>query len=169
MQCNQIDDKMRKKLFIIAALLVAAFCAKAQRADTQIGAAVQYSCNIQQTLKHNVGADILVLRDLTDLVTFRAIAEVNGFIPNGFDRYSKVTVGVQCNLEPLYVFVDMGPDVNPSGKEKVGFSIDGGIGTRYAIGNNAIIAETGFETARNGHWIPAAFVRVGYVFGLFKD
>lgn len=159
-----------KRLLLIAAILMTAFCSKAQKPDTYIGAAAQYSCNIQQTFKHNAGADIIVLRDITDIVTLRAIAEVNGFIQNGFDRYAKATMGVQCNLSPIYIFTDGGVNVNPSSKKgKVGFAIDVGIGTKFTMGNNAIIAETGFETARNGHWIPAAFVRVGYIVGLFKD
>jgi len=152
-----------KTLLIIAIMAITAIGAMAQEVD--IGGSLQYSF-APQNLKHNVGADIIVARDLSYDFQLRAIAEVNGFIPNGFDRYGRATLGVAYSVNPLYVFIDMGACLDPSDKRRFGYTADGGIGWHRRIGRGTLFTEAAMTATHGTKWRNNAIVRAGYLFNI---
>lgn len=152
-----------KTLLIIAIMAITAIGAKAQGVD--IGGSLQYSF-APQNLKHNVGADIIVARDLSHGFQLRAIAEVNGFIPNGFDRYGRATLGVAYSINPLYVFIDMGASIDPSDKRRLGYTADAGLGWHRRIGRGTLFTEAALTATHGTKWRNNAIVRAGYMFNI---
>lgn len=152
-----------KTLLIIAIMAITAIGAMAQEVD--IGGSLQYSF-APQNLKHNVGADIIVARDLCHDFQLRAIAEVNGFIPNGFDRAGRATLGVAYSITPLYVFADMGACLNPSDKRRLGYTVDAGLGWHRRIGRGTLFTEAALTATHGSKWQNNAIVRAGYLFNI---
>lgn len=160
-----------RKIFLIAAFIFAALTTQAQRnADIEVGAAVQYAF-APQTLKHNVGGGITIQKPVTDRLSIRAIGEVNGFVPNGFDRYGCATLGVTFAMRPIYVLADAGINFNPSSAVKSGFTVDVGLGYRWNIGTrHAVTTEAAWVKSENGGiWQDNAILRFGYLFTFKHD
>ncbi len=152
-----------KKFIMIALCAFLSVVALAQEVD--IGGSLQYSLS-PQNLKHNVGADIIVARDLCNDFQLRAIAEVNGFIPNGFDRAGRATLGVAYSITPLYVFADMGACLNPSDKRRLGYTVDAGLGWHRRIGRGTLFTEAALTATHGSKWRNNAIVRAGYLFNI---
>ena len=154
---------MRKILTITALLLVAA-TAQGQTtkydnsykysllSNIEVGVGGIYSYEITNQAHHkNAGAQLLVTKRIGDYWRIRGVAEVNGFIPNKFDRFGKGMFGISFDLLPFYVFADYGANINPSEKSKFGLAMDGGIGLQFKVGNTAsLYVEGGVDRTNNG-------------------
>lgn len=162
---------MRK--FILAVLLLAATLgAFAQRQDYDSGHKYGPFSNIgitgyglfsynTQTAKKNAGAGILLTKRIGDYWRLRGLAEVNGFINNGFDRYGKAEIGVSFDLLPFYLYVDYGACYNPSAKQKLGIAADAGAGLQFRLSNvSSLYFEGGYDYGHNVE------VKAGYVANL---
>ena len=153
-----------KKFLFIAAFMVAAVCAKAQFFNgIELGGVVQYA---NQHGKSSVGLDIMAAKRVAPWTRVRAIVGVNGFIPNGFDRYGYGKVGITIDVLPFYTFADFGMNYNPSAKDKIGMAFDGGCGLQVSIAKRwQIITELGIDRISNGScWQSTASVKAGVMY-----
>lgn len=156
---------MKKMFFLIASLLAMMMPAKAQFFnDVDIGGAVRYS---RQSDKANVGVDIIATKSVTDWASLRAVASVNGFVPNGFDRYGIALCGVMAEAGPAYAFADFGLSLNPSAKPPfVGIAFDGGVGIKANVTRQLkIYSELGIDRIGHGRrWQSTAAVKAGLLY-----
>ena len=132
--------------------------------DVDIGGGVRYS---RQSDKANVGIDIIATKSVTDWARLRAVASVNGFIPNGFDRAGTVMCGVMAEARAAYVFADFGLSLNPSAKPpEIGMAFDGGVGLKVNLSKHIkLYSELGID--RTGHgckWKSTAAVKAGLLY-----
>lgn len=154
-------------IFLIALLLAMMMPAKAQFFnDVDIGGGVRYS---RQSYKANVGIDIIATKAVTDWASLRAVASVNGFIPNGFDRAGTAMWGVMAEARAAYVFADFGLSWNPSEKPpEIGMAFDGGVGLKVNLTQHIkLYSELGID--RTGHgckWNSAASVNAGLLYSI---
>jgi outer membrane protein OmpA-like peptidoglycan-associated protein len=169
-----------KKLITIATLLLVAAIAQGQSkydnrfkygllSNLEIGVGGIYSYEITNKAHHkNVGAQLLLTKRIGDFWRIRGTAEVNGFIPNGFDRKGKGMVGLSFDLLPFYLFVDYGACLNPSAKSKLGLAMDAGAGLQFKIGKvSSLYVEGGVDRTYNGGtWQSVASVKAGYMTNL---
>lgn len=156
---------MRKLLFLIALLLALAIPAKAQFFEgIEAGGGVRYSC---QSDKANVGVDVIVTKSVSDWARLRAVASVNGLIPNGFDRYGVALLGVMAEAGPAYAFADFGLSLNPSAKAPaIGMAFDGGVGLKVYISQHIkLYSELGIDRTGHGRqWKSTAAVKAGLLY-----
>ena len=163
-----------RKILTIAALLLVAATAQGQNnydngfkygllSNLELGVGGIYSYEITNAQHHkNAGAQLLVTKRIGDYWRIRGVAEVNGFIPNKFDRFGKGMVGVSFDLLPFYVFADYGANLNPSSKSKFGLAMDGGIGLQFRLGAASLYLEGGVDRTNNGNkWQSNAEVKAG--------
>lgn len=166
---------MRKHLILLAAVALMATAATAQSAtdhypSLEAGASLQY-CHDFAHGKPNLGADLRVTYQLTDVLRLRALANVNGFIPDGFDRYGAALVGVSAEYGLAYCFADLGYSINPSSVQLANPDAGLGIGIRYDLADlHHLFAETGFylTPTRPGEWHGSYFLKLGYTVTLTK-
>lgn len=164
-----------RKLITFAALLLAVTTAQSQSkydngfkygllSNIEVGVGGIYSYEITNQAHHkNAGAQLLVTKRIGDYWRIRGVAEVNGFIPNKFDRFGKGMLGISLDLLPFYVYGDYGVNLNPSSKSKFGLAMDGGIGLQFKVGNTAsLYVEGGVDRTNNGtKWQSNAEVTAG--------
>ena len=132
--------------------------------NLEVGVCGIYSYEITNQAHHkNAGAQLIVTKRIGDYWRIRGVAEVNGFIPNKFDRFGKGMVGFSFDLLPFYVYADYGANLNPSSKSKFGLAMDGGIGLQFKVGNTAsLYVEGGVDRTNNGNkWQSNAEVKAG--------
>lgn len=158
---------MKKMIFLFALLLAMVIPAKAQFFnDVDIGGGVRYS---RQSDKANVGVDIIATKSVANWARLRAVASVNGFVPNGFDRYGVSLCGVMAEAGPAYAFADFGISLNPSAKPPfVGIAFDGGVGIKSNVTRRLrIYSELGIDRTGHGRrWQSTAAVKVGLLYCL---
>ena len=156
---------MKKMFFLFALLLAMMMPAKAQFFnDVDIGGGVRYS---RQSDKANVGVDVIATKAVTDWASLRAVASVNGFIPNGFDRAGTVMCGVMTEARAAYAFADFGLSLNPSVKAPViGMAFDCGVGIKVALTRHLkIYSELGIDRIAHGNlWKSTASVKAGLLY-----
>lgn len=156
---------MKKMFFLFALLLAMMIPAKAQFFnDVDIGGGVRYS---RQSDKANVGVDIIATKSVTDWARLRAVASVNGFIPNGFDRAGMAMCGVMAEARAAYVFADFGLSWNPSAKPPViGMAFDGGVGIKVNVAPHLrLFSELGIDRIGHGRkWKSTASVKAGLLY-----
>ena len=154
-------------LFLFALLLAMMMPAKAQFFnDVDIGGDVRYS---RQSDKANVGIDVIATKSVTDWARLRAIASVNGFIPNGFDRAGTAMCGVMAEARAAYGFVDFGLSWNPSAKPpEIGLAFDGGIGLKVNLSQHIkLYSELGIDRIGHGkQWMSTAAVKAGLLYSI---
>ena len=127
--------------------------------NTSIGGSISYNRAVFTNNSQNVGADLRLTKRIHDNFRIRAIADVNGFSANGFDRYGKAMLGASLDFMPFYMFFDYGANYNPSyTQSKFGAAADAGIG----LGWDYFHVEAGADMANNGTlWQSNAFAKVG--------
>jgi hypothetical protein len=151
--------------FLFTLFLAMMMPAKAQFFnDVDIGGGVRYS---RQSDKANVGIDVIATKSVTDWATLRAVASVNGFIPNGFDRAGMAMCGVMAEARAAYVFADFGLSWNPSAKPPViGMAFDGGVGIKVNVAPHLrLFSELGIDRIGHGRkWKSTASVKAGLLY-----
>lgn len=155
-----------RKFIIIVALVMVTICAKAQFFNgIELGGMVQYT---NQHGISNVGLDFTAAKRVAPWSRVRAIVGVNGFVPNGFDRYGYGMVGATVDVLPFYVFADFGMNYNPSAKDKIGMAFDGGCGLQVSVAKRwQIVTELGIDRISNGgRWQSTASVKAGVMYSL---
>lgn len=175
----QIGKGMRLAftLFAMLALTLTSAAQKPYRYDNghkyslwsnlEIGIGGMYSYSLQPTHYKNFGADLRMTKRIGDYWRIRAVAEVNGFLNNGFDRFGKGMLGVSFDLLPFYLFADYGAAFNPSSESKFGLAMDGGIGLQFKVGGGSFYTEAGIDRVNSGmKWQSNASVRLGYLASL---
>ena len=164
-----------RKLITFAALLLVAATAQGQTtkydnsykysllSNIEVGVGGIYSYEITNQAHHeNAGAQLLVTKRIGDYWRLRGVAEVNGFIPNKFDRFGKGMLGVIFDLLPFYLYADYGANYNPSSKSKFGLAMDGGIGLQFKLGAASLYVEGGVDRTNNWtKWQSNAEVKAG--------
>lgn len=161
---------MRKKLLLLAAIATMAMTATAQSSDVEAGGSLQY-CHDFAHGKPNLGADLRLTCQLTDALRLRALANVNGFIPDGFDRYGTAMLGLSAEYGPVYGFADFGLSLNPSALQPFNPASDLGIGLRFDVARlHHIFAETGFSVTATGTnlWNTDYLLKLGYTITITK-
>lgn len=160
---------MRKIIFIAAFVLAAVSATVAQtNRNLELGGSVQCSQQFREVGFVNVGADVRALVSVATWSRLRAIVGVNGFVPNGFDRYGYVLTGVTVDAMPLYVFADFGLNYNPSSKRAIGMAFDGGVGLNFDVAKHwSVYAELAVDRVSNGRrWQSTAAVKTGVMYAL---
>lgn len=155
-----------RKFIIIVAFIMVTICAKAQFfSGVELGGAVQYT---NQHGMSNVGFDLTAAKRVVQWSRVRAIVGVNGFVPNGFDRYGYGKVGVTVDVLPFYVFANFGMNYNVSATDKIGMAFDGGCGLQVSVAKRwNITTELGIDRINNGkHWQSTASVKAGVMYSL---
>ena len=154
-------------IFLFALLLAMMMPAKAQFFnDVDIGGSVRYS---RQSDKANVGVDVIATKSVTDWARLRAVASVNGFVPNGFDRAGTAMCGVMAEARAAYVFADFGISWNPSAKQsEIGIAFDGGVGLKINITQHLkLFTELGIDRIGHGkQWRSTASVKAGLLYSI---
>ena len=164
-----------RKILTIAALLLAVATAQGQTtkydngykysllSNLEVGVGGIYSYEITNQAHHkNVGAQLLVTKRIGDYWRIRGVAEVNGFIPNKFDRFGKGMLGISFDLLPFYLYADYGANLNPSSKSKFGLAMDAGAGLQFRLGAASLYVEGGVDRTNNGNkWQSNAEVKAG--------
>ena len=161
---------MKRHIFLLAALALMTMGATAQSSDVEIGASLQY-CHDFAHSKPNLGADLRLTCQLTDALRLRAMANVNGFVPDGFDRYGTATVGLSAEYNMVYGFADFGLSLNPSSTQPFNPAADIGIGLRFDLARrHHLFAETGFAATATGTnaWNADYFLKIGYTVTITK-
>ena len=158
---------MKKMIFLFALLLAMMMPAKAQFFnDVDIGGSVRYS---RQSDKANVGVDVIATKSVTDWASLRAVASVNGFIPNGFDRAGTAMCGVMAEARAAYGFADFGISWNPSAKpSEIGIAFDGGVGLKVTVSQHIkLYSELGIDRTGHGRqWRSTASVKAGLLYSI---
>lgn len=144
-------------------------CANAQFLNNlKLGGSINCSNQFKEKGLVNVGIDFRGIADVYKYVSLRAIANVNGFIPNGFDRYGTVMCGVQTSEFPVYAFADFGLNCNPSGKKIIGMTFDCGLGLNYSLASRwDLYAEVGIDRINSSkYWQSTPSVKIGILYSL---
>lgn len=168
---------MKKFLILAAFVLAAAVSGTAQTYDSghkyglfsnlEIGIAGGYSHGLGEAKGQNFGAELLITKRIGDYWRIRGVAEVNGLINNGFDRYGKGMAGLSFDLLPFYLFADYGAAYNPSSASRFGLAMDGGIGLQFKVGGGSLYTEAAVDRVNSGTaWQSNASVKVGYLASL---
>ena len=164
-----------KRLFIIALMALCCTFATAQSrvkydnnfkyslfSNMEIGVAGMYSYELGDAHLKNYGASLMLTKRIGDFWRLRGLAEVNGFKPNGFDRFGKGMLGVSFDLLPFYVYGDYGVNLNPSERSKFGLAMDAGAGLQFRLGAASLYVEGGVDRTNNGtKWQSNAEVKAG--------
>lgn len=136
--------------------------------SVEAGASLQYTRDFAHA-KSNFGMEFRAVFPLTDVVSFRALANVNGFLPDGFDRDGAALVGIAAGYKMVYGFADFGFSLNPSSRQRINPDVDCGAGLRYDLSElHHLFAEIGTDftpTGRND-WHTYLFVKIGYTYSI---
>lgn len=133
--------------------------------NVEIGAAGIYSYSLDSK-QHNAGAELRLTKQIGEYWKVRGIANVNGFINNGFDRYGKGLIGLSFG-KTLYGFVDYGAVCNPSAHQTFGMAMDGGLGLNFNLGDiTRLYLEGGIDRVRDDVWQSNVFAKAGLSFNL---
>ena len=161
---------MKKMIFLIAALVVlAASPIGAQTFDgLELGGSVQCTHQFRDRGFVNVGADLRATLPVAEWSSLRAVVGVNGFVPNGFDRYGYGMVGITAEALPFYVFGDFGLNLNPSGAHTIGLAFDAGVGLSFAIADRwRLYSELAIDRINSGKlWQSTSSVKAGVMYRL---
>lgn len=165
-----------KKVFMVTLLYAMSLCLFAQDYDkdfkynlfsnVEVGAAGIYSYSLDSK-HHNAGAEFRLTKQIGEYWKVRGIANVNGFISNGFDRYGKGLIGLSLG-KVFYGFVDYGAVCNPSANQTFGMAMDGGLGLNFNLGEvTRLYLEGGIDRVNNGNlWQSNLFAKGGLSFNL---
>jgi outer membrane protein OmpA-like peptidoglycan-associated protein len=131
--------------------------------NIEVGVGGIYSYEITNAQHHkNAGAQLLLTKRIGDYWRIRGVAEVNGFIPNKFDRFGKGMLGISFDLLPFYIYGDYGVNLNPSSKSKFGLAMDAGAGLQFRLGAASLYVEGSVDRTNNGtKWQSNAEVKAG--------
>lgn len=162
---------MKKMIFLIAALFVLAAFAPTQAQtfyDMELGGSVQCTHQFRDRGFVNVGADLRATLPVAEWSRLRALVGVNGFAPNGFDRYGYGMVGITAEALPFYVFGDFGLSCNPSGFHTIGLAFDVGVGLAFAITDRwRLYSELAIDRINSGKlWQSTSSVKAGAMYRL---
>jgi hypothetical protein len=161
---------MKKMIFLIAALvMLAASPMGAQTFDgLELGGSVKCTHQFRERGFVNVGADLRASLPVAPWSRLRAVVGVNGFIPNGFDRYGYGMVGITAEALPFYVFGDFGLSCNPSGAHTIGLAFDAGVGLAFAIADRwRLYSELAIDRINSGKlWQSTSSVKAGVMYRL---
>ena len=158
-----------KKLIAIAVLMMTALCAQAQfLSGVELGGSFACSHQFREKGFVNVGADLRATKRVCEWSRLRAVASVNGFVPNGFDRYGTAMVGITADLLPIYAFADFGLSCNPSGKHTIGMAFDIGCGLHFDISERwHLFSELGIDRINSGKlWQSTPAVKAGVMYSV---
>ena len=161
---------MKKMIFLIAAIVMLA--ASPMRAQTfnglELGGSVQCTHQFRDRGFVNVGAELRASLPVAPWSRLRAVVGVNGFIPNGFDRYGYGMVGITAEALPFYVFGDFGLNLNPSGAHTIGLAFDAGVGLSFAIADRwRLYSELAIDRINSGKlWQSTSSVKAGVMYRL---
>lgn len=158
---------MKKPFLFAVVIMLTALSAKAQFFEgIEVGVGFRYS---RQSDKANVGVDIIATKSVANWARLRAVASVNGFVPNGFDRYGVALCGAMAEAGPAYAFADFGLSLNPSAKSPViGMAFDCGVGIKVNVAPRLkIYSELGIDRTGHGRrWQSTAAVKAGLLYCL---
>lgn len=156
---------MRKMIFFIAALMLAALAPLEAQTfkGVELGGSVACSHQFRDRGFVNVGTDVRASLPVAEWSRLRASVGVNGFVPNGFDRYGYGMVGITAEALPFYVFGDFGLNCNPSGSHAIGLAFDCGVGLSFPIGDRwRLYSELAIDRINSGHlWQSTSAVKAG--------
>lgn len=158
-----------KRLMILFILIINVLCANAQFLNNlKLGGSIISSNQFKDKAFINAGIDLRAITNVHKYVSLRAITNVNGFIPNGFDRYSTIMCGVQTSEFPAYIYADFGLNCNPSGKKVIGMAFDCGLGLNYSLASRwDLYAEVGIDRINSAkYWQSTPSVKVGVLYSL---
>ena len=161
---------MKKIVFLFAALVMLA--ASPMRAQTfeglELGGSAQCTHQFRDRGFVNAGADLRATLPVAEWSSLRAVAGVNGFIPNGLDRYGYGMVGITAEALPFYVFGDFGLNLNPSGSHTIGLAFDAGVGLAFAIADRwRLYSELSIDRINSGKlWQSTSSVKAGAMYRL---
>ena len=162
---------MKKMIFLIAAIFMLAAFAPTQAQtfyDMELGGSVQCTHQFRERGFVNVGADLRATLPVAEWSRLRALVGVNGFVPNGFDRYGYGMVGITAEALPFYVFGDFGLSCNPSGSHTIGLAFDAGVGLSFAIADRwRLYSELAIDRINSGKlWQSTSSVKAGVMYRL---
>jgi hypothetical protein len=161
---------MKKIVFLLAALMLAAIVPT--RAQTfkglELGGSVQCTHQFRERGFVNVSADLRATLPVAEWSRLRALVGVNGFVPNGFDRYGYGMVGITAEALPFYVFADFGLSCNPSGPRTIGLAFDAGVGLQFEVARRwNIYTELAIDRINSGKlWQSTAAVKAGVTYNI---
>ena len=159
-----------RKFFLFAALMMAMITpTQAQTFDgLELGCSAQCTQQFRDRGFVNVGADLRATLPVAEWSSLRAVVGVNGFIPNGLDRYGYGMVGITAEALPFYVFGDFGLSCNPSGTHAIGLALDCGVGFSFVITDRwRIYSELAIDRINSGRlWQSTASVKAGVMYRL---
>lgn len=161
---------MKKMLFFMAALMLAAIAPlQAQTFNgLELGGSIACSHQFRDRGFVNVGADLCASLPVATWSRLRAVVGVNGFVPNGFDRYGTVKVGATVDVHPLYLFADYGLSVNPSARQRIGMAFDAGLGLQVALASRwRLFTELSIDRINSGKlWQSTPAVKAGVMYSV---
>ena len=160
---------MRKFLLFAALMLAALAPIEAQTFNgLELGGSVQCTHQFRDRGFVNVGAELRASLPVAPWSRLRAVVGVNGFIPNGFDRYGYGMVGITAEALPFYVFGDFGLSCNPSGSHTIGLAFDAGVGLSFAIADRwRLYSELAIDRINSGRlWQSTSSVKAGVMYRL---
>ena len=159
-----------RKFFLFAALMMAMITpTQAQTFEgLELGGSAQCTHQFRDRGFVNVGADLRATLPVAEWSSLRAVVGVNGFIPNGLDRYGYGMVGITAEALPFYVFGDFGLSCNPSGSHTIGLAFEAGVGLSFAITDRwRLYSELAIDRINSGKlWQSTAFVKAGAMYRL---
>lgn len=161
---------MKKMLFFMAALMLAAIAPlQAQTFNgLELGGSIACSHQFRDRGFVNVGADLCASLPVATWSRLRAVVGVNGFVPNGFDRYGYGMVGITAEAMPFYVFGDFGLSCNPSGSHAIGLAFDCGVGLGFPLADRwQIYSELSIDRINSGKlWQSTPAVKAGVMYSM---
>ena len=160
---------MRKFLLFVALMMAMIAPIQAQTFDClELGGSVQCTHQFRDRGFVNVGADLRATLPVAEWSSLRAVAGVNGFVPNGLDRYGYGMVGITAEALPFYVFGDFGLNLNPSGAHTIGLAFDAGVGLSFAIADRwRLYSELAIDRINSGKlWQSTSSVKAGAMYRL---
>ena len=160
---------MRKFLLFVALMMAMIAPIQAQTFDClELGGSVQCTHQFRDRGFVNVGADLRATLPVAEWSSLRAVVGVNGFIPNGLDRYGYGMVGITAEALPFYVFGDFGLNLNPSGSHAIGLALDCGVGLSFVINDRwRLYSELAIDRINSGRlWQSTASVKAGAMYRL---
>ena len=160
---------MRKFLLFVALMMAMFSSTKAQTFDgLELGGSAQCTHQFRDRGFVNVSADLRATLPVAEWSSLRAVVGVNGFIPNGFDRYGYGMVGITAEALPFYVFGDFGLSCNPSGSHTIGLAFDAGVGLAFAITDRwRLYSELAIDRINSGKlWQSTSSVKSGAMYRL---
>jgi hypothetical protein len=158
---------MRKFLLFVALMMAMIAPTQAQTFEgLELGGSAQCTHQFRDRGFVNVGADLRATLPVAEWSSLRAVVGVNGFIPNGLDRYGYGMVGITAEALPFYVFGDFGLSCNPSGTYAIGLALDCGVGLSFVITDRwRLYSELAIDRINSGRlWQSTASVKAGLLY-----